>query len=1133
MPIPPGGTPYASYGAPYSQASVSPNDLSVMQRSAQAHTPGQPQRVPGLAALGGGRIEEEVACLRTIAQCLEASFRFHSSPVPVAGGGNATSMEETSEFFELIVSLLSADGSPSRLAVLIFDTQPSIIDLLASLLEIPTPAHQLGNKAYIACRVICTQTLTKIISLCTDDTHGGAPTISERCVQHISATPFIRTALAHLSPISGSGSPLGSGSEAIRVAYAECLFVLGMRSDQITLNLIQEGGVKSLFDCVFTDASAMVRNYACAILRILSERAPEQFLQVPIVEKALMQIKVEHSKYVVILLFETLSILFYACPQIYLDGVHDDMTLLPEMYNICQTFLSGNTNYDVLSAVVKVMEAALLLESSTSGQRANYTMRLLTQGTTKVLLQRDAPEDVKVLKIRLFRKLIQACTNKRLCEELHEAFTHFFPSLSLLINADGGSPEIVSDELRSELALCFAVLLAKHPLSREYTHHTVKNYPVWIGQLRQHLLKCIDEVSPPVLNGCHIVDVQNVYLNSIHHHTTTNWSDRVQVGQLVAKMMHDQANGVSEGEPPHVFVEESMDALPGQLSDMERKARLTHALLTQVIHSTLVGAQTLGASSVAPSHPFEGVRQSGVFPPPPGLPVQNVQNSFEAHESDAFTDLQNYASGASLQNTPSARGRQNAKRLRGIFSKSPSRAVPDKRPPWNGGGNSGKKALFSAPKTAKRTEFFPGNAKSPGSSLTYPGAKGKNAVPDIDSDYTDMAILMHLPITFGANYNRSNKPTVRRFNCGSAVPYVQQTVKSNTFQSWDVKDVGEGDLFSFFIPFHKLTESRIEEEIRHLHKHRLRAKKGHVTTPQHQRGKRWFYYDMLNYVLNKTEALLSELRDLVAVHGQSNILFYLNIIRLMDNKEDEEAKALLNHSPPRHSTTIEKGYLASTPSGGMTQDEALRESLLQREVLKLSQGKYKDTIHGGNILYVLDRLKAYFAENFAKGDMQISDHLKDIEEEIRKLEEKAIRDVIGNEAEAEAEDDVESAYDESVEAPPASLGHHLALGAPPAHSHPRDGVYDEPDFSTETESDVAYNLDRLRLGELDDSDLEGDIKRSFSATLPTQGNPNYHAHPRDVSPNRHRHNAIGGPPASHARVLAGDEWDSESSDLSF
>ena len=1059
--------------------------------------------------MAAGRLDEEIACLKTILQCLEGSFRFHSNPLPLATVANTTSLGEATEFFELIVSLLTADSSPERLGVLVFDIQPNTIDLLLQLLQIPTPTHQLSNQQYAACRVLCIQTLTKIISLCTDET--AAALLSERCLSTVMSANFVSLALSNLG-----GAGLGQANEGIRISFAESLFVLVMRSEMIAPSIIQSNGVPALFECLFADSSVMVRNYCCAILRVLAERSPQQFLNIPIVERATTQIKVEHSKYVVILLFEILSILFHSCPQLYLQRVHDDPHLLGDLGSVIQTFLTGNTNPDVLSSVTKLMETMLLLEGSTFGAKASYTVQLLTQGGPKILLNRDqGGDDVKAMKIKTFRMLCQACTTPELNNELHESYIHFFPTISLLVNGDGASTDQQSAELRTEVALSFATILAKNPLSRQYTNDTVKAYPVWINQLKQHLLSSIDAIPPPVLNGVYVLDINGNFLNNIANHSDMVWVDRVGIAQAVSQIFHEQELGTRSPVSEYRLIEESMYALPGQLTDMERKARLTHTILSHVVHTTLTAPLSLptAANTQLPSY-YQQMEQQTPLPAPSPFPVQQLSHgytNFDSHPSEAFTDLQNYTTGEQRVTQPKSLGRSKSKdaRLKKIMEHSEKLET---RPPWNGGGRSGKKSLFSSVKTGKRTDFAPGSNLQLATSTPRTSTKYATDTSHKHNDYLDMAILMHLPITFGANYNRSNKPTIRRFNSGSSVPYVQQTCKSSTLQSWSVKDAGENDLFSFFIPFHKLCEERLDHELKRLSRNRISAKKGLLTTPQHLKGKRWFFYDLYHYILPKIETLLKDLKDLIVVHGTSNILFYLNIIRLMEQKNQEEQEEPVNES---------------IAVGGALQhlgdpDQVDREELLQKEVLKLSSGKYKDTIHGGNILYVLDRLKAYFAENFSRGELQLSDHLKDIEQEIKRLEDKAARDILGNEAEAEAEDDVESNYD-STEDDAEPLKYNITGNLD--NSHPLD----DADFSTETDSDVNYNLERLRLADLD----------SVSDAPPPQQVliPNQSTQPRHISPTRLRPgSSIPNPPRHphlNATEFKDDDWGSDSSTLSF
>jgi len=278
--------------------------------------------------------------------------------------------------------------------------------------------------------------------------------------------------------------------------------------------------------------------------------------------------------------------------------------------------------------------------------------------------------------------------------------------------------------------------------------------------------------------------------------------------------------------------------------------------------------------------------------------------------------------------------------------------------------------------------------------------------------------------------------------------------RSTTLQSWQLKDLRDGDLFAFYIPSHKISEERITAELVRLQRHVTKMKKGFLTTPHTRKGLRWFFYDMQHYVLPKCESLLAELREIVNVHGAANIAFYLNVIRLTEDGKREKAQALgaqPGGEPPLSSPP------PSTGGGGPSPFE--REAILRDEVLTLSNGKYRDVIHSGNIVYVLQKLRDYFRENFVRGEVQVPDHLREIEEEIRALEDKAARDVPGNEQQAEEEDDVESEYDSSDSAEGGRPGRPPRISdfdQPPA-------TYGDADFSTDTASEVAQNLEYLRI----------------------------------------------------------------------
>eukprot|EP01062_Namystynia_karyoxenos_P084486 TRINITY_DN9950_c0_g1_i2.p2 TRINITY_DN9950_c0_g1~~TRINITY_DN9950_c0_g1_i2.p2 ORF type:complete len:983 (+),score=308.29 TRINITY_DN9950_c0_g1_i2:78-3026(+) len=919
----------------FSPAAVSPGARSAAPR------PGQTTRVA-----------EEQSCLRTILLCLGDVYLAHSdAAVAPPSAGSAPSLDETAEFLDLVVSLVTADASPHRLKVLLFGTEPGCIELLAAgLRERPVSSSLLGSAGHARLRVMTAQALTKLLSLCTDDETvvdadiaGDDATVASLCRLSLEGAGFIPVALAALVPLpERSGGP----SEGQRVALAECLFVAVMRVPGVAQRLAACGGGGALAEAVFRDGSAMVRNYAAATLRVLAEHAPAKCLERSVVQRSLEHVRGERSRYVVILLLELVALLLGAFPDLYLlrcspegGGMADDV------WDATRGLLTADAAADIATAVLRLLETVFVLEACSGGRCGALITTVLVEDAWKPLLSRDAqqPVGIKVLNVRAMRRLVQCCTTPALCGELHDAFTRFFPSLSLLLNADpaaaagaaGGGPE--AQQLRVELALCFAVLLAKHPQSREFASDTLRAYPVWMAQIRERLLAALADATPRLLNSVFVIDAAACWLNDHRQYPELDWGDRGALAVAAAHVFAEQELSVAgrRGEPPPTFAmeEEAAEDWSGLLPPQERKARLTHALLSHAVRVTLT-----------PKGSHEDVARE-----PPQLPLSwmtPVEADAALHGADGAV------AAAVLEGLAANRRTQVA---------SPARRA---RPP---GAQRGRASCTSRSPAARR------RPETPGAPTTRARSAGTRRAPAPPADdVVDMAILTYLPVTHGAYYDRHNRTVTRHFPApsgprtkGGTRPFLQQVTKAAALQSWEASDLQRSDLFGFFIPFSELTVERVERELQRLHRHSLKMKKGSLTTPASQRGRRWFYCDMHHHVLPKAEKMLTELRDLVAAHGQQNILFFLNIVKLMEQQGGQQADL---------------------------------RGQLQAEVQTVSGSRYPDTLHCGNLRSVLDRMADYFSENQASGAAGVPG----IEEDIRRLEDAAARDVGGSGSEADS-----------------------------------------------------------------------------------------------------------------------------------
>eukprot|EP01065_Artemidia_motanka_P024102 TRINITY_DN28746_c0_g1_i2.p1 TRINITY_DN28746_c0_g1~~TRINITY_DN28746_c0_g1_i2.p1 ORF type:complete len:990 (+),score=306.33 TRINITY_DN28746_c0_g1_i2:431-2971(+) len=798
----------------------------------------------------------------------------------------------------------------------------------------PPPASRLVDADHGRLRVQCAQTLTRLLSLCTDEdvsVDTEQRTVASLCLSTIKEAGFVSLALAALAP-----DPQTAASDAVRVALAESLFVAVMRVRGAARVLASAGGAEVLTETLFADGSEMVRNYSAAILRVLAEHSPDDFAELELVDRALSRIRFEQSKYVVILLLEIVALLFGAFPDTFLSRSHVGSTLVEDLQEATLGLLRTDPTDDVVTAVVRLLETLFVLEGCSGGRSVALTASVLADDGWKPLLSRDPHQspEAKTLKVRALRRLVQGCTTPLLCDELHSAFTRFFPSLSLLINSDHGQGP--PTELARELALCFSVILAKHPRSREFVIETLGGYPVWIAQLRRRLLASLD-APPRVMNSVFIIDAAPAWLNDVRQHAGVDWGDRGGIAIAVANMFAEQerrlaAAGTRVIDRVFAMQEETTEAPPRTLSPCDQKARLTQAVLA---HAVRVGLTPAGSD-----------------------------------EADDVVGMPLSPSGTGLVGDV----------LRGLAVHSPPRAA-----------TPGRAQRRKAP--ARRTR-----SQSVGTRRAVPS--GRAAI--------DTAILTYLPMKWGEYYDKRNRPIVRHFPspAGPRVrggrPFVQQTTQSMSLQSWEAADVEPGDLFGFSIPFDELSVERVQRDIDRLHKHRVRMRKGSLTTPASRRGRRWFFSDMIANILPRLEQVLEQLRDTVGAHGKDGMLFYLNIVKLMEQK-------------------------SSAAGGG---------DLLRSEVVTLCGTMYPDTIHGGNVLFTLDRIAEYFAERENKGETQMADHLKGIEREIRNIEEAAARGVAGSDDEKAGRGRSGSASTDSVDAAPL-----------PRHDDP----HGQPDWETDSD----------------------------------------------------------------------------------
>ena len=146
---------------------------------------------------------------------------------------------------------------------------------------------------------------------------------------------------------------------------------------------------------------------------------------------------------------------------------------------------------------------------------------------------------------------------------------------------------------------------------------------------------------------------------------------------------------------------------------------------------------------------------------------------------------------------------------------------------------------------------------------------------------------LKLTLQFAENYAKKKRNDAQYLPTPDGFMVRQQKLKnpwsnvvmSQSVKSWSVRDLQEGDLFYFAIPFDGLTQFAVETVTEKARRHVTHLKKKLITTPQSEKGRRWLLHDCTVNVMPKVLHVLAELQHVVSQHGESNVRFPVFLFR--------------------------------------------------------------------------------------------------------------------------------------------------------------------------------------------------------------------------------------------------------------
>jgi hypothetical protein len=959
---------------------------------------------------------EDVTCLSTICQTLQS--------LAVSSSLTSESEAEAIELLGLIPEVFGTDLHIGRIVQLVQQCRPM------QIVSLFLPAKlAITNKLRLRALRVVTQIVT--MSTSADALDRVGPRLVDAFVDCGMIPMLVHLACEHSTVQAAT-------------AAAELLFVLVMkipsmrdvlRSSSSLPGPTSDAAVIHLARHCFEASSVDLQGYLCGILRVFSERYADVLTAsgVGFVEKAVLFIhseSKEKSRRSIVLMLESLTEVISAFPSAYWTSIVEDEAVATKFVDIVDAYAFRGTSsrfspasgVECVAACGALVAKILEIEGKTI---RSHGLKLLLYPlvATQVVWKRCTSKLLTAEDLEYLRHLRTAVVSSFAADAIKSlipAFLASFPALCNLL-----TPERSSSNAMTEAAVIVAAMLAKSPLVRREIQLKIAGYAAWANNLAGTIVGLLSApATKQLLESIVLVDVYHCILNDGEQAIRV---DCFEATRIAAALLHEQDRrmdqDIHDPFPLDIAAIEFYLARPAkrftpQVADLT--AQLTVAALVKATTSALSNEPAAAASGQQPQF----VRPQAATPArPTGRAVSPAAGSRTPRGGvDMSQPYMQWLEGKKSQ----SRAAKKTPTIADAFTPPPVKSPFRPSSAARGAAKSlPQSPTPSTPRSAVRRNVDPNDA-------TTIQHHNKSIVevlkdsPIVADEYLSMAIMMHLPIQFGAHYNRGARAAIRKV--ASPHGLFVQPVHRNVQQSWTAQDVHVGELHVLFLPFHKITSGRLEQEIASVERHLQEISRLLVTTPSAQRTRRWFLHDMVNYILPKTELLLRDFLDLLLRFGAEDVVYQMGIIKLID-----------------------EGRQGGSGGGadGMFQSAVDHADLaMPRDILRFSGGAFRDVLHSGNIIYAVQQLRRHYYDDrgmvreplpddgtgVAQDGMPVPggaySTLIDIDREIMKLERRHAQDNMpghddeldGGVDNAAANDDVESEYgmDGSVEASPSS-----------------------------------------------------------------------------------------------------------------
>ena len=563
----------------------------------------------------GQGVDEEIACLRTILQCLTNSLLSLKGELQ-GRDDQQLSLHDTREFLNLVVNLLESDTDPCRLKVLALDKEMTLVNVLLAYATCPvtelTPSYvnqqSFTDVGIHNIQVQCIQTLTKIITACCTAATVD-PSIEATLFKVLTSMGAIDILLHFFVQPPNTVEP-SNANQDIKAAAAECLFVFVSKVTDAREAVIRLRASDFFFDSFCNETVPMVRNYLCAIIKLIAETYAEHLLDVTIIERIITMLQHEQSKYVAIMLFDIISLVLGSYKSFYTARIQTSPVIIESLVQLTSAVLQRNNQFDIVSSSCGLVSTILKIEASGNGTgysstRQNFLEKFLELNAWRSLLIESS--SISQNGLQLFSHDRSSGTESCGVTKRWETFLFLVESAITKTSIDllysqligNNSSEILHVLLHSitsdkvqEATLALLILLLKDPRWRDLLQ-AVPQSESEKDQLKSTLYEKLSQIDTIAYEEYFIIDINGTYMNDPVD--TINYNDLAQVFSAAQFRVKGQYTTDGQHLPSP---ERGYYYGANNLSRKEKRIKLTTALFGYVITETFSVPATAGVCEV-------------------------------------------------------------------------------------------------------------------------------------------------------------------------------------------------------------------------------------------------------------------------------------------------------------------------------------------------------------------------------------------------------------------------------------------------------------------------------------------------------------------------------------------------------